>query len=609
MANVMFLKRHQVRKDGKLHVYYSLSESVRVGRRRTIQRRLLNLGELNTTQLEQWQRSIEVIEENGQAHQMRLFTDREGGAPDVLDRYQAEVLLGSMELRRARSFGAPWVGCQLWSDLQLDQFWSEKLGHHHGPVEWAKVLELLAVNRLCAPGSELSIHERWFKRTAMDFLLGCDDAVAGKDRLYRALDKAVAHKDELLAHLQQRWQDLFAADCQILLYDLTSTYFEGHAEEVEKARRGYSRDHRPDCLQVLVALVVSAEGFPLCYEVFEGNRNDVTTLEEVVETIETKYGFKGRIWVFDRGVVSEENLENLRQRGAAYLVGTPKSRLKDFEEELLHGSWEEVSGHPEVKVQLIEAGRETYVLARSAARASKESAMRRRQLVSLHRSLQALADSVSAGRTVSRDKILIRLGRLRERYASVWPYLEQCELTTARGEERSFRWGWSKERLRHLRMRDGAYLLRTNLDPMEPECLWQQYIQLTEVESAFRCLKSELSIRPIWHHTDSRVEAHIMVAFLGYCLWVCLKHQLRAIAGSLTPARLLENFQTIQMVEVWFRLRDGRNLCLPRITQPDKEQALILHQLGWSLPEQPPPRIYQSQLHTGCVDNQAPHKN
>lgn len=605
MAAVMFLKRHQVRKDGKLHVYYSLSESVRVGRHRTVQRRLLNLGELNTTQLEQWQRSIEVIEESGEARQMRLFTDREGGAPDVLDRYQAEVLLGSMQLRRARSFGPPWVGCQLWSDLQLDQFWNDKLGHHHGPVEWAKVLELLAVNRLCAPGSELSIHERWFKATAMDFLLGCDQAVAGKDRLYRALDKAVVHKDALLAHLQKRWEDLFAADCQILLYDLTSTYFEGQAEEVEKARRGYSRDHRPDCLQVLVALVVSAEGFPLCYEVFEGNRRDVTTLEEVVETIETKYGFKGRVWVFDRGIVSEENLEKLRQRGAAYLVGTPKSRLKDFEKELLHGKWEEITGRPEVKVQLIEAAGETYVLARSAARASKESAMRRRELVGLQRSLQALSRNLESSRRVDRDKVLIRIGRLKERYASVWPYLQECELVTSAASLPRLRWCWSKSRLRHLRIRDGAYLLRTNLEPMDPECLWRQYIQLTDVENAFRCLKSELSIRPIWHHTDTRVEAHIMVAFLGYCLWVCLKHQLKAIAGSLTPTRLLESFQPIQMIEVWFQLRDGRQLCLPRITQPEKEQALILHQLGWTLPEQPPPRIYQAQLATGGVDNHA----
>ena len=592
----MFLKRHQVRKDGKLHVYYSLSESIRVGRDRVVQRRLLNLGELNTTQVERWQRTIEVIEENGQAQQMRLFSDRDGSAPAGADIYHAEVLLSTLQVRRPRSFGAPWVGCRMWQDLKLDEFWSERLGDRRGPVEWAKVLELLAVNRLCAPGSELSVHERWFGQTAMDFLLGCDGSVAGKDRLYRALDKAVEHKDALLGHLQGRWKDLFAADCQILLYDLTSTYFEGEAAEVGKARRGYSRDHRPDCVQLLLALVVSSEGFPLCYETFEGNRTDVTTLEEVLEKIESKYGYQGRVWVFDRGIVSEENLEKLRERGAAYLVGTPKRRLREFEEHLLEGPWQEITGRPGVKVQLLEDGAETYVLARSVARASKESAMRRRALVAFHRDLQALAASLEAGRIKDAAKAHQRLGRLQERHASARAYLEECRLERAGKRKLRLFWRWNKERLRHARMRDGAYLLRTNLDPMEPECLWQQYIQLTEVESAFRCLKSELSIRPIWHHTDRRVEAHILVAFLGYCLWVCLKHQLKAIAGSITPARLLDAMQTIQLVEVWFQLRDRRQLCLPRITQPDKHQATLLDQLGWNLPEQPPPRIYSTQI-------------
>lgn len=591
----MFLKRHTRHKDGKVHVYYSLSESIRVGRTRTIQRRLLNLGELNTTQRDRWQRSIEVIEENGAARQMRLFTDREGGAPKAADSGAGEVLLSSLRLRRPRSFGAPWLGCRLWQELQLDRFWQERLAGCRGPVEWAKVLELLAVNRLCAPGSELSVHERWFAKTAMDFLLGCDEAVAGKDRLYRALDKAVEHKEGLLGHLQQRWRDLFAADCQILLYDLTSTYFEGEAREVGKAARGYSRDHRPDCLQVVVALVVSSEGFPLCYEVFDGNRADVTTLEQIVETIEVKYGFKGRVWVFDRGIVSEENLARLRARGAGYLVGTPRRRLKDFEKQLLRGCWEELSERPGVKVQLLRHGGETYVLARSEARAAKESAMRTRQLVGLHRGLRGLAGQVEGGRIMEEAKIHRRLGRLEERYAAVWPYLAMARPRRS-GSKLHLEWAWEKEALRHLRVRDGAYLLRTNLDPMDPECLWQLYIQLTEVESAFRCLKGELAIRPIWHRKDARVEAHIMVAFLGYCLWVCLKQKLKAFASSVTPARVLESLNRILLVEVWFDLRDGRRLCIPRITEPEKEEALLLHHLGWRLPEQPPPRIYSQQL-------------
>ena len=331
-----------------------VAETTRVGRERVVQRRLLNLGELNTTQIDRWQRSIEVIEEDGRACQRRLFSDREGRAPQQQEEDDVcEVVLSSLAVRRPRTLGDCWLGCRLWEELGLDTFWSEALGDRRGAVEWSKVMELLAVIRLCAPGSELSIHERWFSRTAMDFLLGCDEAVAGKDRLYRALDKALEHRDALMGHLQERWSDLFGAECQILLYDLTSTYFEGEAEGVESAARGYSRDHRPDTLQVVVALVVTPEGFPVAYEVFDGDTADVTTLEEIVDKIENKYGMRGRVWVFDRGIVSEDNLQDLRQRGAFYLVGTPRRKLADFERELLEGDWQEIAGKPGVRVQLL----------------------------------------------------------------------------------------------------------------------------------------------------------------------------------------------------------------------------------------------------------------
>lgn len=601
----MFIKRHKVKKDGKEHFYYSLCESVRVGPRQTIQKRLLNLGELNSTQLERWQRSIEVLHEDGQTRQMRLFTDRDGGAPKTYgsedpDAY-GEVLLSSLQLRRPRQFGAPWLGCLLWRQLHLDQFWHDALKDRRGPYSWAKVLELLAVNRLCDPGSELAVHERWFSSTAMDFLLESDEGIAAKDRLYRALDKAIEHKEELMGHLQGRWENLFDAECQILLYDLTSTYFEGQAKAVTKAKRGYSRDHRPDCVQVVVALIVSAEGFPLSYEVFPGNTVDVTTLEEMVETIESKYGFQGRVWVFDRGIVSEENLENLRARGACYLVGTPKSQLREFEKELLQGEWEQVEGRPGVQVKLIPQDQEVYILARSQERAGKESGIRRRKLVGLHRSLKRVSLLIRNGRLKDPDKIQRRLGRLEERYSGAWSHLKEIKVL---GKGRGIYWRWDKNRLRNLRLRDGAYLLRTNMDPMEPEIFWRQYVQLTDVESAFRSLKSELAIRPIWHHKEHRVEAHILVAFLGYCLWVNLKAQLKKVAGSITPARVLQALKNILMVDVWFDLRDGRKLCLPRITQPEKEQALLLHQLNLLLPAQPPPRVYNNQVEAGCSDNQ-----
>jgi hypothetical protein len=345
----MYLKRRVRHKDGKDHVYYAVCESLRVSRRRVVQRQVLHLGELNTTQLDAWQHTIEVIHEDGQRHQRRLFTDREAQAPEQPD--VVEVRLSSFAVKAPRRFGDCWVGCQLWAELGLDQFWQEALAPEAGEVPWEKVLALLVVNRLLAPRTELFVHEKWFGQTAMDLLLDTDAAVANKDRLYRCLDRLLAHKVALEQHLAARGKDLFGASFDVLLYDLTSTYFEGQAEAVPKARRGYSRDHRPDCRQLLIALIVSAEGLPLTYEIFPGNRLDRSTLSQVLDAVESKYGKARRVWVFDRGVVSEANLQLLRERGAHYLVGTPKSQLKAYEQKLLAGTWQAVS--PEVEVQLL----------------------------------------------------------------------------------------------------------------------------------------------------------------------------------------------------------------------------------------------------------------
>ena len=586
----MFLKTHRIFKDGKHHVYYSLCESLRVSRKRVLQRRVLHLGELNTTQLERWQRTIEVIEEDGGRHQMRLFADRHrewdaAVAPEDV----AEVLLSSLVVRRPRQFGACWVGCKLWEELGLEEFWQQALGDEAGAVAWDKVVELLVVNRLVEPRSELFIHEKWFPQTAMSVLLDSDERVAEKDRLYRALDRMVEHKEALEEHLADRWKDLFGASFDVLLYDLTSTYFEGEAEEVDKAQRGYSRDHRPDCKQLIIALVVSPEGFPLSYEVFAGNRADVRTLEEMLEAVERKYGRARRVWIFDRGIVSEENLQRLRRRGASYLVGTPRAQLKSYEHRLLEGDWQSVSG--EVEVQLIaQDNKETYVLARSRARAQKESAMRFRVVRGLMRDLIRLRRLLRHGRLKDPEKVLLQLGRLKERHQQAWRYLKISI------EELRLHWRWDREGLRLAASRDGAYLLRTNLEGSDPAELWSQYIQLTEVEAVFRALKSDLAIRPIWHFTPKRVEAHVMVAFLGYCLWVCLKNKLKASAPSLTPWQLLDQFARIQMVEVWFKLRAGGCICLERITQPEAAQAALIHQLDWPLPQQPPPKIYKTDL-------------
>ncbi len=583
----MYLKAHERFKDGKRHVYYSLTESLRVSRKRVVQRTVLHLGELNTTQVERWQRTIEAIHEDGQRRQMRLFTDREGQVP-VAAEDVAEVMLSSLVVRRPRRFGDCWVGCKLWEQLGLCAFWDDALGEQRGEVSWAKVVELLVVNRLCGPGSELFIHEKWFPQTAMDLLLDCDAAVAEKDRLYRALDRMVGHKAALEQHLADKWRDLFGASFDVLLYDLTSTYFEGQAEEVEKAARGYSRDHRPDCAQVVIAMVVTPEGFPLSYEIFDGDRADVTTLEAMLAQVEAKHGRARRIWVFDRGIVSEANLQGLRERGGQYVVGTPRQRLQDYEQELLEGSWQQIS--QSVQVQLLQEEQETYVLARSVDRAKKEEAMRWRQIRGLMRDLVRLRRSIRKGVLVNSDKVLMRLGRLSERWPRAWRYVS----TNWQGGRLS--WRWDRQALRLAQHRDGAYLLRTNLDDHSPEALWRMYVQLTEVEAVFRALKSDLAIRPIWHWVGPRVEAHVMVAFLGYCLWVCLKQKLKATAPGLSPWQVLDQFKRIVQVEVWFKLKPGGAICLPRITQPEAAQAMLLHQMGWQLPEQPPPRVYKDQV-------------
>jgi transposase len=582
----MFLKANRRYKDGKHHVYYTLNESLRVSRSRVVQRTVLHLGELNTAQLDRWQHTIDIIQEDGRRHQMRLFTDREGQAPAAPD--VAEVILSSLRLCRARQFGAAWVGCKLWEELGLRQFWQEALGEEAGQVPWAKVVELLAVNRLCAPGSELSVHEKWYPRTAMDVLLDCGETVAERNRLYRCLDRILAHKERLEQHLAGRWRDLFGADCEVLLYDLTSTYFEGEAAEVDKAQRGYSRDHRPDCKQLVLALVVTLEGFPLSYELFDGNRADVTTLEEIVESVERKYGRVRRIWVFDRGIVSEQNLQRLRERGAWYVVGTPKSRLKAYEQQLLAGDWQTVA--ESVQVQLIAEGTETYVLARSQSRAQKEQAIRARVIRGLMRDLVRLRRAIRLGQLVEDAKVQHKLGRLHERYPSAWGYAR------VRWDGQRLGWRWDREALRAAALRDGAYLLRTNVPVVDAAKLWRQYIQLTEVESAFRVLKGEVVIRPIWHWVAPRVEAHVMIAFLGYALWVALRQKLKAAAPSLTPWQVLDQLGRIQLIDVWFKTRAGGAICLPRITQPETAQQVLLHQLGWQLPEQPPPRIYQHQV-------------
>jgi transposase len=474
--------------------------------------------------------------------------------------------------------------------LELDRFWQERLGELRGEVPWEKVAELLAVNRLCAPGSELSIHERWYAKSGMDILLGCGEAVAEKDRLYRCLDRLVSHKAALESHLKQKWGELFEAEYEVLLYDLTSTYFEGQAVGVSKAKRGYSRDHRPDCKQLVIALIVTPEGFPLSYEIFDGNLRDVKSLEQMLAQVERKYGQTRRTWVFDRGVVSEDNLKKIRERGGTYIVGTRRSQLGEFEKELPDKDWQKVRPQVEVKLRRGADG-DIYVMARSGKRRAKENAMKRKPLRKLYESLKKLSVAIEKGRIGRYEIFLKKLGRLQERYTPVFGFMKlEYEHEHKRIKKFSFR--LQRQALKQAYRRDGIYLLRTNLTGTDPKRLWEQYIQLTEVESAFRALKSEVGLRPIYHWVEPRVEAHVMVAFMAYALWVGLKWKLKSIAGSLTPRQVLQLFESIQLVDVWFDTVDNRRLCLPRITTPLPEHQLILDQLKWRIPEQPPPRIY-----------------
>lgn len=588
----MFLKRRVRHKDGKDHIYYSVCESLRVHSGRVIQRQVLHLGELNTTQIESWQRTLEVIDgdDHGRRLQRRLFADREGAAPAADD--VIEIRLSSLRVREPRRFGDCWAGCRLWQELGLDAFWQQRLGNERGEVPWAKVLELLAVNRLLDPRSELFVHEKWFPQTAMDVLLDCDFAVAHKDRLYRCLDRIVEHKGELEQHLASKWKDLFGASFDIILYDLTSTYFEGSAEGVTKAKRGYSRDHRPDCKQLVIALVVTAEGFPLTYEIFDGNKIDSTTLKHIVEAVEGKHGKARRVWVFDRGITTEDNLKWLRERGACYLVGTPKPQLKAFEQHLTETDWQKASS--EVEVKLCPNDNDVYVLARSQGRVQKEHAMRRRVLKACVRDLIKLKRSVARGSIKDGKLIERRIAHLEERHRPMWKFLKHCRYDETK---QCIEWEWNREKWQAAVNRDGAYLLRAHWPGQHSAAeLWQTYVQLTEAEAAFRTMKSEIKVRPIWHQLGHRVEAHIMVAFLGYAMHVCLKKLAARKAPSLTSWQVLQHLRKIALVDVEFDTADGRSITLPRITIPEKEQAALLLQLGWTLPEQPPPRIRRLQV-------------
>jgi Transposase DDE domain len=586
----MFLRANRRWKDGKEHRYWSVEESRRLLSGRVAQRRVLYLGEINDSQQAGWRKTLEVFDEAEQrARTLSLFPEDREIPADALEGVQ--VQLKAMELRRARAFGNYWLGCQLWERLGLREFWEARLGRGREEVPWSKVLELLVVSRLVSPGSEFRLHRQGFDQSAMGDLLGTGFVVAQKDRLYRCLDRIVEHKVALFDHLRQRWQDLFQACFEVLLYDLTSTYIEGEGEEIPKAKYGYSRDQRFDCRQVVIALVVTPEGFPLAYEVMEGNTSDRTTLRGFLAKIEAQYGRARRVWVMDRGIPTEEVLEEMRapEREVFYLVGTPRGKIQQYEKKWLALPWRKVRERVEVKL-FAEEG-ELYVLAKSEGRRTKERAIRRCKLARLLWKLHALRR-----KPPTRDQLLLRIGAAKKEAGRAFGFV-RIHLP-GEGEEvnrQTFTFRLDKEKLQKAELRDGHYLLRSNLMGEDPSVLWERYIQLTQIEAAFKTLKSELGLRPIYHQVEKRVEAHIFVAFLAYALSVTLRQRLQPLAPGLTPRTVLEKLATIQMLDVCFPTTDGRWLIMPRYTQPEPDQMLLLHRLRLSLPPQPPPRIKPSE--------------
>src|SRR5689334_1218024 len=522
----MFLRSHRREKDGKDHTYWSLVETVRTpdGPR---QRTLCYLGELNSSAQARWLKTIEVFNEQGKAQQLKLFPSEI--EPPADDPQVARVLVNKVRLERTRQFGACWLGLELWKRLGLDRFFKAAVDTDEADVPWSRVAAVLAINRLCAPGSELAIEQRWYPATALDDLLGIEDGKINDTRLYRCLDRVLPHKTKLERHLKERYGELFGAEFDVLLYDLTSTYVEGAAENNPMMRRGYSRDHRPDCEQMVIALIVNSEGFPFSYETFDGNRADVSTMETILRMVERKYGKARRIWVFDRGIVSEENLAAIRKRGGQYLVGTPRRQMKRFEAELLKEDWTQVRPDVEVKRVAIPQGNETYILCRTTGRKEKEKAIRNRFSARMEDALQRLAKTIETSRLKDRNKMERRLGRIQATHPQVNDLYEVMLRDTSQGIR--LQWSIREDRKTWRGLREGAYMLRSNLQGGTAEELCSRYMQLTEAEASFRALKSELSIRPLFHQLEPRVKAHVMVAFLGCALWVTLKHLLKRRAA------------------------------------------------------------------------------
>jgi transposase len=592
----MFLRRFERRKDGKTHTYWALVESYRTGRG-SRQRIVAYLGELKPSEQNGWAQLGRRLDGNHRP-QPSLFDPPPSDEP--ADDEPVLVNLKGIRLERLRDFGDIWMALGLWRLLGLDLLLDQLMPAGREDVRWPLVAAILTSARFCEPSSELFIEHTWYRRTALEDLLGVAIAKVHTDRLYEGLDELLKYKEAIEKHLKERLGDLFNLPYDLLLYDVTSTYFEGECAANPLAKRGYSRDSRPDCLQVCIGLVVTSDGIPLGYEVFAGNTHDSKTVQEIVEAMEKKYGQANRIWVLDRGMVSEKNLTFLRARGGSYIVGTPKALLRQFEQHLTEQNWQLVQEGVEVKLVSGPAGDEVFILARSADRRAKEKAMHQRFLERMEAALQKLQAAAATGRLKDAAVANRRLGRLQQRY---WRVAGALEVTITvleplppapkskgkRAPPLSITWTRKASWSEWASLSEGCYLLRSNLTTADPATLWKQYMQLTDAEWAFRITKDELGIRPIWHHKAERVKGHILVCFLAYVLWKTLAQWMRRSGLGDAPRTLMDELAKIKSGDVVLPTKGkdgcpGPTIRLRCVREPDEAQKVLLHRLGVTLP-------------------------
>jgi transposase len=600
----MFLRRYHRTKDGKRHTYFALVEARRT-HRGPRQRVVAQLGELTEDQEHRWQRTAVFHTRHEEANELPLFAEDDSAStahdPDVV-----RIRLGKVGWTNARAFGDVWLGWQLWRKLGLDRIVARYIRSGRETVPPASMVAIEVISRLCigqgGETSEFGLAEQGYRRTALEDLLGVPDDSVTKDRLYRTLDALQEAKTPIEQALKEQLGEVFSLQFDLLLCDLTSSFFEGLMEDSALAKRGYSRDHRPDCKQIVLALVVTPDGFPVYHEVFAGNTNDAIAFPQIVETMESRFGVARRVWVLDRGIASKANLDFLRDRNQSFLVGTPRSRLGEFDADLCTRDWRHVRPHVEVKRVLRDG--ETYILARSIQRRAKEKAIRKRQLLGLHRDLRKLASRVSGGRLKNADKVLETIGRFRERWPAASRFVSVDVDRDEGGQALSVSWSYDQNRLRVALARDGAYLLLSDQTDWSAEDLWRTYIQLTWAEDAFRAMKSNLLLRPMWHQQSERIEAHIFVCVLAYALWKALAHMLQN-AGiktrirkkdpddpasgpqdrPMSPAMALKMLHDVQIGDIMLETIEGRKLRLRRVARPNAEQAEIIAALGLTLPE------------------------